>query len=377
MRAPQTIIKRPLLTEKSTQLRETGGSDELFRGRRRLRAKNRLRGRQGRQQDRDTLRHRDALFNVKVTDVHTMVVRGKRKRLGRFMGQRASQQEGHRDPAAPASQHRVFRGSVKNHGDHQRYKPTSPGRRGMSSQDFLDHHQGQAREEAAREKDQVRRSQQPRPDHVAVSRWRPQAALSQDRLQAQKDRRAGHGSRPSNTIPTARRASRSCIIADGEKVYILAPGQAQRRRLGHRGQHAPISSPVTTCPCASSRPAPRSTAWSSRSAAAPSSVGRPATRVVLMAKEGKWATLRLPSGEMRKVHIDCRATIGARWATPITPTSIGARPAACAGAARRPHNRGVSMNPVDHPMGGGEGRSSGGRHPCTPVGRADQGLPHA
>ena len=103
-------------------------------------------------------------------------------------------------------------------------------------------------------------------------------------------------------------------------------------------------------------------------------VGRSAgTKVTLMAKEGDWATLRMPSGEMRRVHIDCRATIGA-----IGNTEHGNIQWGKAGRKRwlgiRPHNRGVSMNPVDHPMGGGEGRSSGGRHPCTPWGVKTKGL---
>jgi large subunit ribosomal protein L2 len=92
-----------------------------------------------------------------------------------------------------------------------------------------------------------------------------------------------------------------------------------------------------------------------------------------MAKEGTWATLRLPSGEMRRVHIDCRATIGTIGNSEHANVQFGK-----AGRIRwmgwRPHNRGVSMNPVDHPMGGGEGRSSGGRHPCTPWGVPTKGF---
>jgi large subunit ribosomal protein L2 len=103
-------------------------------------------------------------------------------------------------------------------------------------------------------------------------------------------------------------------------------------------------------------------------------MGRAAgTHLVLMAKEGDSATLRLPSGEMRRVHIDCRATIGSIGNSEHANVQIGK-----AGRTRwlgwRPHNRGVSMNPVDHPMGGGEGRSSGGRHPCTPWGVPTKGY---
>jgi len=93
----------------------------------------------------------------------------------------------------------------------------------------------------------------------------------------------------------------------------------------------------------------------------------------LMAKEGAWGQVRLPSGEVRLVHLDCRATIGQVSNADHQNISLGK-----AGRSRwlgpRPHNRGVTMNPVDHPMGGGEGRTSGGRHPCSPWGQLSKGL---
>jgi large subunit ribosomal protein L2 len=93
----------------------------------------------------------------------------------------------------------------------------------------------------------------------------------------------------------------------------------------------------------------------------------------LMAKEGDWGQVRLPSGEVRRVHLDCRATIGQLGNLEHNSVHVGK-----AGRSRwkgfRPHNRGVTMNPVDHPMGGGEGRSSGGRHPCSPWGQLAKGL---
>jgi len=93
----------------------------------------------------------------------------------------------------------------------------------------------------------------------------------------------------------------------------------------------------------------------------------------LIAKEGKYAILRLPSTEMRMVPIECKATIGQIGNINHENTSLGK-----AGRKRwlgkRPHVRGVAMNPVDHPMGGGEGRSSGGRHPCTPWGVPTKGY---
>jgi len=95
--------------------------------------------------------------------------------------------------------------------------------------------------------------------------------------------------------------------------------------------------------------------------------------IQLIAKEGAYATLRLPSTEMRRVPIDCRATVGSVGNSEAGLISIGK-----AGRARwkgkRPHTRGVAMNPVDHPMGGGEGKTSGGRHPTSPWGWKTKGM---
>jgi large subunit ribosomal protein L2 len=93
----------------------------------------------------------------------------------------------------------------------------------------------------------------------------------------------------------------------------------------------------------------------------------------LAAKENKYAHIKMPSGELRLVHIECYATIGQVGNSEHSRISIGK-----AGRKRwlgkRPKVRGVAMNPVDHPMGGGEGRSSGGRHPCTPWGKPTKGY---
>ena len=93
----------------------------------------------------------------------------------------------------------------------------------------------------------------------------------------------------------------------------------------------------------------------------------------VMAKEGKYAQIRLPSGEVRRVHQECYATIGQVGNIDKENASLG-KAGRKRWLGRRPHNRGVTMNPVDHPMGGGEGRSSGGRHPCTPWGKPTKGY---
>ena len=93
----------------------------------------------------------------------------------------------------------------------------------------------------------------------------------------------------------------------------------------------------------------------------------------LAAKEGDYAQVKLPSSEVRFVHLDCRATIGTVGNPDHMNQSIGK-----AGRSRwlgiRPYSRGVAKNPVDHPMGGGEGKSSGGRHPCSPWGQPAKGF---
>ncbi len=93
----------------------------------------------------------------------------------------------------------------------------------------------------------------------------------------------------------------------------------------------------------------------------------------LMAKEGKYAQVKLPSGEVRMILLDCRATIGEIGNLDHENISLGKAGRAC-WSGRRPHVRGVAMNPVDHPLGGGEGKSSGGRHPVTPWGVPTKGF---
>ena len=93
----------------------------------------------------------------------------------------------------------------------------------------------------------------------------------------------------------------------------------------------------------------------------------------LMAKEGSYAQVRLPSGEVREVHIECYATIGQVGNLEHENVSVG-KAGRNRWIGRRPHVRGVAMNPVDHPMGGGEGKTSGGRHPTSPWGWKTKGA---
>ncbi|MDX1442835.1 MAG: 50S ribosomal protein L2 [Gammaproteobacteria bacterium] len=160
--------------------------------------------------------------------------------------------------------------------------------------------------------------------------------------------------------------------ADGERRYIIAPKGVEAGTPVMSGSQAPIKAgnamplrniPVgTTVHCIELKPGKG--AQMARSAGA---------MAQLVAREGVHATLRLRSGEMRKVHVECRATIGEVGNSEHSLRQLGK-----AGAKRwrgvRPTVRGVAMNPVDHPHGGGEGRTSGGRHPVTPWGVPTKGY---
>ncbi len=159
---------------------------------------------------------------------------------------------------------------------------------------------------------------------------------------------------------------------DGERRYIIAPSAIKEGDVLFSGANAPIkvgnalplrSIPVgTTVHCVEMKVGKG--AQMARSAGA---------SVQLVAKEGEFATLRLRSGEMRRVHLDCKATIGV-----VSNEKHSHRVLGKAGASRwagiRPQTRGAAMNPVDHPHGGGEGRTSGGRHPVTPWGQPTKGF---
>jgi large subunit ribosomal protein L2 len=162
------------------------------------------------------------------------------------------------------------------------------------------------------------------------------------------------------------------LYADGERRYILAPRGVYAGAEIYNGSEAPIK-PGNALPL---RNIPLGTVLHNVEMK-PGKGGQIARSagcsVQLVAREGAHATLRLRSGEMRKVPVDCRATIGEVGNTEHNLRSLGK-----AGATRwrgvRPTVRGVAMNPVDHPHGGGEGRTSGGRHPVSPWGMSTKGY---
>lgn len=162
------------------------------------------------------------------------------------------------------------------------------------------------------------------------------------------------------------------LFLDGSRTYIIAPAQVKVGDVLQSGDDAPIkvgnSLPLRNIPLGSTvhcvELKPGKGAQVARSAG---------TSLQLVAREGAYATLRLRSGEMRKVLSECRATLGEVSNGEHSLRSLGK-----AGAKRwrgvRPTVRGVAMNPVDHPHGGGEGRTSGGRHPVSPWGTPTKGY---
>ncbi|MCZ6465472.1 MAG: 50S ribosomal protein L2 [Proteobacteria bacterium] len=251
------------------------------------------------------------------------------------------------------------------------YKPTSPGRRGMSVSNF-----------------------------EAITRGQPEKSLTEGRVTRSGGRNdkgritsyhrgGGHKRRyrkidfrrekvgvPAKVASIEYDPNRSAHIAllhyaDGEKRYILAPVGV---RVGDRltsGTGAEVR-PGNTLPLANIPLGTVVHAVELKEGKGAQLVRAAGVGAQLMAREGNYATLRLPSGEMRMVHVRCTATIGQVGNLEHENQSVGK-----AGRSRwkgkRPNVRGVAMNPVDHPMGGGEGRSSGGRHPCTPWGKPTKG----
>ncbi|MBV9372623.1 MAG: 50S ribosomal protein L2, partial [Alphaproteobacteria bacterium] len=156
------------------------------------------------------------------------------------------------------------------------------------------------------------------------------------------------------------------------KRYILAPAQVAVGDLLQSGHGAEIR-PGNALPL---RYIPVGTTVHNveLKAGAGAKLGRGAGAAIqLVAKEGQFATIRLPSTEMRRVPIDCRATVGAVGNAEATLVKYG-KAGRNRWRGKRPHVRGVAMNPVDHPHGGGEGKTSGGRHPVTPWGKPTKGA---
>ena len=250
------------------------------------------------------------------------------------------------------------------------FKPTSPARRFYSVSDFKEI----TKTEPERALVEKQNSTGGRNNHGRItSRFRGGGHKQRYRI---IDFRRGKVGVPAEVFAIEYDPNRTARIAllhyaDGEKAYILAPdGLAVGTKIvSSRNADIKVGNSLTL------RYIPPGTAIHNvelKKGNGGQLVRSAGVAAQLMAKDGEWAQVRLPSGEIRKVHLDCRATVGQVSNIEHANLSLGK-----AGRTRwlgwRPHNRGVTMNPVDHPMGGGEGRTSGGRHPCSPWGQLAKG----
>ena len=251
----------------------------------------------------------------------------------------------------------------------RKYKPTTPGRRGSSVADFAELTRSVPEKSLTTSKPKTGgRNSSGRITTRHIGGGHKQAYRLIDFRRYDKD---GVPAKVAHIEYDPNRTARIALLhyADGEKRYIIAPDGLKQGHKVEAGEDADIKPgnnlalrniPVgTTVHAVELRPG--GGAKLGRSAGA---------RIQLVAREGKHATLRLPSGEMRMVDVRCRATVGEVGNAEQSNINWGK-----AGRNRwkgiRPTVRGVVMNPIDHPHGGGEGRTSGGRHPVTPWGKPE------
>lgn len=247
-------------------------------------------------------------------------------------------------------------------------KPTSPGRRFQTSSDF-----SEITKDTPERTLLVKQSKTGGRNNYGRKTARHRGGGHKRRYRIVDFRRNKDGV-PAKVAAIEYDPNRNCRIAllhylDGEKRYILAPSNVNVGDLLASGSDAEIR-PGNALPL---RNIPVGTTVHNvefRPGAGGKLARSAGSSVQLVAKEGDYAALRLPSSEMRRVSIECRATIGAVGNAEADLVKVGK-----AGRNRwkgiRPQTRGVAMNPVDHPLGGGEGKTSGGRHPVSPWGKPE------
>lgn len=249
----------------------------------------------------------------------------------------------------------------------RQYKPTTPGRRQGSVSDFADI--------TDRKKKPEKSLLRPKPKKggrnnqgIVCTRFRGGGHKQRYRLIDFKRKKDDVWATVVAIEYDPNRSARIALLQyeDGEKAYILAPeglkaddriisGESVEPRVGNCMplRKVPLGMTVHNLEMQ-----PGHGGQMCRSAG---------TAATLTAREGKWAQITLPSGEVRRISSECRATIGMISNAEHMNISLG-KAGRTRWKGRKPHNRGTSMNPVSHPMGGGEGRTAGGRHPCSPTG---------
>jgi len=250
----------------------------------------------------------------------------------------------------------------------RQYKPTTPGRREGSVSDFSDLTHGK--------KNRPEKSLlEPKPKKggrnnqgIITARFRGGGHKRMYRIIDFKRRKDGVWAEVLSIEYDPNRSARIALLKyeDGTKTYILAPAGLTAGDKVISGENAEPRTgnclPLRKIPLGMTihnlEMQPGHGGQLCRSAG---------TSATLTAREGKWAQITLPSGEVRRLSSACRATIGAIGNADHMNISLG-KAGRKRWLGRKPHNRGTSMNPVSHPMGGGEGRTAGGRHPCSPTG---------
>ncbi|HEX8861612.1 MAG TPA: 50S ribosomal protein L2 [Actinomycetes bacterium] len=248
------------------------------------------------------------------------------------------------------------------------YKPTSPGRRGASGADFVEV------TKSTPEKSLLAPTPKSGGRNVhgrITSRHRGGGHKQRYRIIDFRRNKDGVPAKVAAIEYDPNRTARIALLhyLDGEKRYILAPNRLRVGDLVESGEGADIKAgnalPLRSIPVGTMVHAvelrPGGGAKMGRSAG---------VAIQLLAKEGGRATLRMPSGEIRQVEVTCRATVG-EVGNPEHDLINWGKAGRSRHKGRRPQTRGVAMNPVDHPLGGGEGKSSGGRHPVSPWGKPE------
>ena len=251
----------------------------------------------------------------------------------------------------------------------RKYKPTTPGRRGSSVADFVEITRSTPEKSLVRPLTKTGgRNNQGR----VTARHRGGGHKRAYRLiDFRRNDKDGIPAKVAHIEYDPNRTARIALLhyADGAKRYILAPANLNQGDVVESGPSADIKPgnnlPLRNIPVGTVVHAvelyPGGGAKIARSAG---------TSVQLVAKEGRFAQLRMPSGEIRNVEVMARATVGAVGNAEQSNINWG-KAGRMRWKGRRPHVRGVAMNPVDHPHGGGEGRTSGGRHPVSPWGKPE------
>jgi large subunit ribosomal protein L2 len=253
----------------------------------------------------------------------------------------------------------------------RQYKPTSPGRRNASVSDFAELTPGAKPEKSLlrpKRKTGGRNNQ-----GKITARHRGGGHKQQYRLIDFRRNKDGVPARVNSIQYDPNRTARIALLhyVDGEKRYILAPAGLKE---GAELMSGP-SAPAVVGNCLPLKNIPLSTTIHNielqpgRGGVLCRSAG---TSAVLMAREADWAQITLPSGEIRRIPSACRATIGQIGNSDHMNVVLG-KAGRKRWLGRRPHVRGTAMNPIDHPHGGGEGRTKGGRHPVTPTGKPTKG----